>query len=601
MKTFYYLTVKALLSLAFITITNFSFAQVAIKNCANGFHHNLFITNSDSLWVFGQNDDGQLGDGTNSDILTAKSMNMKAIGMAGGYNFSIVIKTDSTLVASGNNSKGELGIGNTTSKNVWTPINTTSGAHFRQVAASADHAAAVTGNGLVYAWGANDKGECGDNSTTQRNSPVLVKKESTGGNLTNIIKVACGSPDNDANTGGHTIALASDGTVWAWGLNDNGQLGDGTGGDRKRAVQVVGIGGSGVLTNVVDIAASGNSSYALLANGKVVSWGSDANGQLGNGFLTSNRQYPNYVKKNLSADITNITQISASSAGLSDDFLSMLSNSGKIYNVGTNNRGQLGLGNVLNQGYAVQNNPSSSRNYKQVVANGHYQIMLSNDTLGNYCETGHMTNGSFGNGSSSNMNITGLSCMSQAFVTLPVTLASFTVKKSQENASVIRWTTATETNNDRFDIEYSTDGKEYDVIGTIKGGGTSYNTLNYQYIHKGASKTKTCYYRLKQIDFNGDFEYHKTIVVTPGSATAGAYSYPNPTKENINVTLTEETNTDYVITVMDQTGRVIASKEGHVYTSPVSEKFELEGLDKGFYFVTIKTSFGTTTEKIVKQ
>ncbi len=600
MKAFNYLRAKAIFTLALILTTTNLLSQVGIKTCANGYHHNLFITVDDTLWAFGENYDGQIGNGTNTDVYAPYCINIKAISMAGGYNYSLVVKkSDSTIIATGRNTNGELGIGNTTTKNVWTPVNIASTYKFIQVAASADHSLGLTKQGWVFAWGANDKGECGDGTTTQRTSPVQVQKMS-GGQLTAITKVACGSPDDDANTGGHSIALKNDGTVWAWGLNASGQLGDGTGGDRNKAVQVKGIGGIGFLTNVIDIAASGNSSYALLSDSTVVAWGGNDNGQLGDG-TTISRQYPARVKTGLLTNLTSVKQISASSAGLSDDFLAVLRSNGKIWNVGANNRGQLGIGSILPMSYAVANNPATTRTFKEVIATGHYQIQLSNDTLGNYCQSGHQINGSFGNGDPGNYNITGASCMSQNFVTLPVTLSSFTVIKNEANTSIIRWSTATETNNDRFDIEYSADGREYDVIATIKGGGTTYNTLNYQYIHKGASKTKTVYYRLKQIDFNGDFEYHKTIVVRPGDVTANIYSYPNPTKGDLSVNLAQETNTDYVITVMDQTGRVIAEKQGHIYNSPVSESFDLNDLDRGVYFVTIKTGFGTTTEKVIKQ
>ena len=278
----------------------------------------------------------------------------------------------------------------------------------------------------------------------------------------------------------------------------------------------------------------------------------------------------------------------------------MLKSSGKIWNVGANNRGQLGIGNTVNQVYAVQNNPSNTRTFKQVVATGHYQIQLSNDTLGNYCESGHMTNGSFGNGSSSNFNMTSASCVSQTFVSLPVSLSVFNVKKTAEAQSVIRWTTSSETNNDHFDLEFSIDGKEFDVIHTVKGAGTTYNAINYQFIHKNVNNTKTVYYRLKQTDFNGDFEYHKTIAVHPGKVATSVYSSPNPTNGEVNVTLTEETNTPYTITVMDQTGRIVMQKEGNILNSPVSEKFDLKGFDRGLYLVTIKTDFTTNVEKVIK-
>ncbi len=597
MKTFYYYSFKAILCASLFFLSTNSQSQIGIKNCSNGFHHNLFVTSADSLWVFGENADGQLGDGTTLNSLIPENMNVKVTGMGTGYNYSFYIDSSGTLMATGANKNGELGIGSTTSKKSWTPVNSTK--RFKYITGAADHSLAIANNDDVYAWGANDHGEVGDSTRTQRTSPIKVKKMYSSGNF-KAKKVACGSPDDDLGTGGHSVALLLDGTVWTWGLNSSGQLGDGTNTDRWLAVQVKGIGGTGFLTNVIDIAASGSSAYALLSDSTVVAWGGNVNGQLGDG-TTNSRNYPARIKTDSVRNFTRGVQISASGAGLSDDFLAILRSDGKIWNVGANNRGQLGIGSVINQSFAVQNNPTNNRIFKQVVATGHYQIQLSSDTLGNYCESGHQTNGSFGNGSSANFLITGASCVSQAFVALPVSLSSFSAKRADEKTSVIRWTTVSETNNDHFDLEYSADGKEFDVIATIKGGGNSLNEISYQFIHKNSNKTKTVYYRLKQVDYNGDFEYHKTIVITPGKADANVYSSPNPTTGDFSVTLSEETNTPYFITVMDQSGRIIMQKEGNIYNTPVSEKFELKSMDMGLYFVTIKTNFSSTTEKIIKR
>ncbi len=599
MKTIYYSSLRAFLFVAVLLFNINLLGQIGIKDCANGFHHSLLIGWNDSLYVFGENTKGQCGDASILHIYATQSSNVKSLGVGAGYNYSFYIKTDSTIMASGSNTNGELGIGNNTDKNVWTALNIATSVHFKQVAASSDHALAVTGNGLVYAWGDNQKGEIGDNTTTQKTSPTLVLK-AVGVNLSNIKKVAAGSPDNDNNTGGHSLALANDGTLWAWGLNANGQLGNNSTTNTKMAVQVVGIGGTGFLANVIDIAASGSSSYALLSDSTVVSWGENSSGQLGDG-STSKRSFPNRVKINSTTNITSVKQITASSAALSDDVLAMLKSDGRIWNVGANNRGQLGTGNTTSQSYAVLNTPTIVRHFTKIVGTGHYLIQLSADSIGNYCESGHQTNGSFGDGSATNTNITSSTCLSIPIAALPVTLSAFSAKRTEDKTVVLRWTTVSEISNDRFEIEYSIDGSEYDMIGILKGNGTSFNANEYQYIQKDADSKRIGYYRLKQVDFNGAYEYHNVIVVKPGVEIGNVYSYPNPTKGNLSVNLIEEINTDYSITLMDQTGRIILEKTGHINTTPVSEKFDLNGYDRGFYFVTINTSYGTKIEKIVKQ
>ncbi len=599
MKTFYYSFLKACAFFALLFLNLNLLGQVGIKDCAIGFHHNLFIGYNDSLYLFGENADGQCGDGSTSNVLTTKAANVKAIAVACGFNYSFYIKTDSTIMASGKNAKGELGIGNTNTKNTWTAVNLASTIHFKQIAASSDHTLALTTTGLVYGWGANKKGEVGDNTTTQKNSPVLVLK-AVGVNLTGVVKVAAGSPDDDNNTGGHSLALASDGTVWAWGLNSSGQLGNGTTGNKSMAVQVVGVNGVGFLTGVLDIAVSGNSSYALMADSTVVSWGGNADGQLGDG-STTGRTTPNYVKINATTNLTSVKQISASATAKGDDFLAVLKSNGKIWNVGANSKGQLGTGNVTAQTYVVENTPLLNRTYLKVIATGHYQVQLSADTLGNYCESGHQTNGSFGDGSAANTNISSATCLSVPIASLPVALSSFAAKRTDNKVVVLRWSTESEISNDHFEIEYSTDGTEFETIGSVKGMGTSFTSNSYQFIQKDAANAKTCYYRLKQIDFNGGYEYHKIIAVKSGVEAGNTYAYPNPTKGTMSVTITDETNTDYSISIMDQTGRIVMEKTGYKAANLISEKFDLNGFDSGLYFVTIKTSFGTKIEKILKQ
>src|SRR6266568_3249689 len=119
------------------------------------------------------------------------------------------------------------------------------------IAAGGAHSLALKSDGTVWAWGNNGNGQLGDNTTTERHAPVEVVGSGGSGNLTGITAIAAG--------GAHSLALKSDGTVWAWGWNLNGQLGDNTTTDRDAPVEVVGAGGSGNLTGVTAIAAGGSS------------------------------------------------------------------------------------------------------------------------------------------------------------------------------------------------------------------------------------------------------------------------------------------------------------------------------------------------------
>jgi alpha-tubulin suppressor-like RCC1 family protein len=128
-----------------------------------------------------------------------------------------------------------------------------------------NHTLAVKNDGTVWAWGANANGQLGDASTTQRTSPVQMS------GVTGASAVAGGSVQS--------LILKSDGTVRAVGNNFYGQLGDGTTTQRTSSV-------STGLTSVVAIAAVQNSSYALKSNGTFWAWGTNASGQLGDGTTT---------------------------------------------------------------------------------------------------------------------------------------------------------------------------------------------------------------------------------------------------------------------------------------------------------------------------
>lgn len=584
-------------------ISNQVLAQPGIKNCSNGFHNNLMLGLNDSLYVWGENVMGQMGDGTTTDIISVRGAGVKAIGVAGGAEYSLFIRTDSTIMGAGRNDIGQLGDGTTTQRLVWTPINLASTVHFKQIAAAANHSMGLTSNGTVYAWGLNAKGELGDSTIIMKSTPIIVHLLA-GGNLANIIKISCGTVvKGNATSGGHSVALKSDGTVWTWGYNNSGQLGDNTLADKREAIQVLGIGGVGFLTGVIDIATSGNSTFALLSDSTVVSWGDNANGQLGDG-TTTDRKVPGRVKINATTNITSIEQISASSSAGTGDFLAMLKSNGRIWNVGDNSKGQLGAGDIIDRSYAVENSPSqSTRSYSRVVANGHYQVQISADSSGRYCQTGHQTAGSFGDGTSgtANVNLATAVCYSVPLASLPVTLSSFTGVRKDDNTIILNWITETEINNDKFEIEYSNDGIEYDKIGEVKGRGTSFKKNNYQFIHLEANDHANYYYRLRQIDFNGNYEYHKVILLKPEISKSNIYASPNPTNGALQVNLMDITFSNYEIKIMDQSGRVLLTKNGHVEGNVKIEEFDLNNFDKGFYFIIINTGYGTKIETIAKQ
>ena len=141
-----------------------------------------------------------------------------------------------------------------------------------KIASGGYHNVALMSDGTVYAWGLNDVGQLGDGTTTTRTAPIQVS------GLETVTEIAAGE--------NHTVALKSNGTVYAWGYNSSGQLGDGTTTIRSTPVQVLGVGGVGTLTDVTQIAAGAYFTVAVKSSDTVCAWGQNNYGQLGDGTTT---------------------------------------------------------------------------------------------------------------------------------------------------------------------------------------------------------------------------------------------------------------------------------------------------------------------------
>lgn len=146
-----------------------------------------------------------------------------------------------------------------------------------QLAGSGYHSMALKDDGTVWAWGDNTWGELGDGTTEEHLTPVQVS------GLTDVISLSAGLR--------YSLALKRDGTVWAWGRNEYGQLGDGMTEERHTPVQVLGL--SGVIA--VDAHPGGDHSLAIKNDGTVWGWGENDDGELGDGTTTA-RRYPVQVQ-----------------------------------------------------------------------------------------------------------------------------------------------------------------------------------------------------------------------------------------------------------------------------------------------------------------
>ena len=235
------------------------------KQVACGYRHTAAIKTDGTLWTWGLNAYGQLGDNTTVSKLSpvttvAGGTNWKQVTC--GQGMTAAIKTDGTLWTCGYNKFGQLGDNTTVSKS---SPNTTiaGGTNWKQITCGHQYSiAAIKTDGTLWTWGYNFYGQLGDNTTVDKSSPVQV---SGGG--TNWKQVSCGNF--------HTAAIKTDGTLWIWGYDGYGQLGDNTTVAKSSPITTVAGG-----TNWKQVAC-GNQTAAIKTDGTLWTWGQDTYGQLG--------------------------------------------------------------------------------------------------------------------------------------------------------------------------------------------------------------------------------------------------------------------------------------------------------------------------------
>jgi alpha-tubulin suppressor-like RCC1 family protein len=267
------------------------------KQVVRGGPYSAAIKTDGTLWCWGNNLNGQVADNTNVNRSTPRqeitsNTNWKQI--AGGQSHTAAIKTDGTLWCWGQNIAGEIGdntAGSTIGRS--TPRQEiTSSTNWKQVACGTNYTAAIKTDGTLWCWGINSSGQIGDNTIIARSTP---RQELTSS--TNWKQVSCGYT--------HAAAIKTNGTLWCWGSNGNGQIGDNTFGATGRSTPRQEITSS---TNWKQVSAGANNTTAIKTNGTLWCWGQNDLGQIGDNTVGNSRSTP--VQEWTSS--TNWKQVSAS-------------------------------------------------------------------------------------------------------------------------------------------------------------------------------------------------------------------------------------------------------------------------------------------------
>jgi alpha-tubulin suppressor-like RCC1 family protein len=343
---------------------------------AAGPSHTCAIKSDQTLWCWGTNTMGELGDGTTADhpkpTQVPKLVNVTRVAL--GKSFTCAL-SDGALVCWGKNDLGQLGIGSTEVKKTPTPVVLPSAASALAVAAGDAHAFAILTNKKVYCWGSNKSGQLGlgtMNATSLEPAPVTLKFDVDASSASAIVGGGAHSCARDvqnvascwgANASGqlgngstktewspviassyieslagganHTCALATEGSVQCWGLGSFGQLGDGNKTSSSFPIAVPGL-----MKKCTAISAGkGNHSCAIQKDGTLWCWGDNFFGQLGIGTHGDVEVTPKQVVA-LGADVATVAAGAMHTCAIR-------SSDGKLFCWGLNSGGQLGDGSTM--------------------------------------------------------------------------------------------------------------------------------------------------------------------------------------------------------------------------------------------------------------
>jgi alpha-tubulin suppressor-like RCC1 family protein/phosphoheptose isomerase len=355
------------------------------QTIAAGTSNTFGIKNDGTLWAWGRNNYGRLGDGTTTDrfspVQIGTANNWK--GIAASDDFTVGLKTDGTLWGWGSNYYGGFGDGTSgtvTNKNTPTQIGTAT--NWQSISAGLSHTVGLKTDGTIWAWGYNYMGQLGDGTSgtgANKNIPTQIGTE------TNWKSVSAGDY--------HTIGLKNDGTLWAWGSNSGGTLGDGTYTSSNIPVQ------AGFATNWQSISAGNDFNVGIKTDGTLWAWGYNNLTQLGLGASSLN------IKQNSPVQIGILTNWQSISA--KDNHTGALKTDGTLWAWGYGNFGD-GTNNPWK--YTPQQ-IGTANDWQSISAGDGHFAGLKTDCL-QFVATGSNQYGQLGDGTG--VDAVGFICITEA-------------------------------------------------------------------------------------------------------------------------------------------------------------------------------------------
>lgn len=532
----------------FVFLPVFICVHAQYKQVEAGFYHTVALKADGTLWTWGYNTDGELGDGGSSYRSTPMQIGTDHYRMvAAGHYQSYAIRDDGTLWAWGSSAFGQIGDGATIDRHI--PVQVGTDTHWAFVSSGYQYAMALKTDGTLWGWGNNSVGQIGAGSSVSASDvPIQI------GTANDWVKLVCGHS--------HAMAINTGGQLWGWGYNSNGQIGNGSSfSDPSYVPEMI------MPSGCAKVACGGFHTLAIKTDGSLWGWGRNDIGQLGDGTLTS-QVWP--------VQIGTATDWDTVSAGYF--YSTALKTNHTLWAWGYNNTGMLGDGTQTMRPSAEQ--IGSETDWAIVSAKQMHTMALHvNGTL---CGTGYNNYGEIGDGTTN--FTTSYACIN---VVLPLKLLSFTGQVTGRDA-MLSWATDQEMNTLQFTVQRSMDGTSYTDAGSVDAQNTAgihHYSFTDRPINAAAGRV---YYRLKQTDMDGHFTYSNVLELTFGTARLVARIYPNPASSLAWLVIDADEKESVRCTVIDQMGRTVLQKSIQLNAGGNQVALETTGLAGGTYLLLLK-------------